>query len=470
MRIFKVSELLSALKPHEKTAFGDFLRSPFHNQNGTLPQLYSLLLEDSSLHLEANRKDIYRRLFPGKKYSDKEVRYIFTEFNRLLEHFFAIREFEKDSREYLLTTQRALLKRKAGKAYAHARLRFNGLEKTENAYYYLDRFRAAELFHSFQSSSLSRLSESDYDEILSSLDKFYFLRKLQLQCELVNLKNILKKEYNNQLIREISILTVAYNYFNSPFLEIYYHILQMLTIDDEETENHFNSVVLLIKRHQSNFPVADVNYIYQYVKNFCIRRINKGEDAYRQKLFEIYKEILSNRRIMNHDYFSPFEYKNIVTLGLRLNEDKWVKQFIPKYINYLPPADRKNALTYNTAMLNFYLKNYRMVIKGLQEVEFTDLYYQMDSRSILLKVYFETDETETMLHHISAFKIFLRRNKLISDFQRSIYQNFIRYTLKIFRAGQSKSKLEKLRSEILSAGNISDRNWLLEKVNEELAD
>jgi hypothetical protein len=465
MRIIKLSELIHALKPHETGAFRDYLNSPFFNRNDRLPALFNLLAKDKSLSLENEKSLVYKELFSGKKYNDKELRYVFSELNRHIEHFFILHEIEKDEREYLLLSQRTLLKRKSYKAYSHARLRFLGLEKQENAGFYLNNLHSAELHHRYNSSSLSRLRESDYDTILGNLDRFYILKKLQLQCEIINLKNILRKEYESLLISEIVDIAVEKNFFDSAFIEIYYHILLMLTLPDQETEKHFFAVVELVDKHQSRFLIPDLNSIYQYIKNYCIRKINKGEESYRLRLFDIYKSILSNRRIMNHDYLSTFEYKNIVTLGLRLNEGTWVKEFIPKHINSIPPPDRKNALTYNTAVLNFFLKNYRQVIKGLQEVEFTDLYYQMDSRSVLLKVYFETDDDETLLHHISAFKIFIRRNKLLSDFQRTIYQNFIRYTLKIYRAGTSKTKLEKLKAEIIATPNISDKNWLLSKIN-----
>ena len=63
--------------------------------------------------------------------------------------------------------------------------------------------------------------------------------------------------------------------------------------------------------------------------------------------------------------------------------------FIELHLHHLPPNERDNAHTYNSAMLCYYRKQYRQAVKLLQTVEFTDLYYQLDARSILLKVYFE---------------------------------------------------------------------------------
>ena len=77
------------------------------------------------------------------------------------------------------------------------------------------------------------------------------------------------------------------------------------------------------------FSVEDLNNAYQYVKNFCIRLINKGRDDYRMILFDIYKTILSNKRLLNHATF-PWEFKNIVTLWTSIASGKMGKRIYPK--------------------------------------------------------------------------------------------------------------------------------------------
>ncbi|HRH65093.1 MAG TPA: hypothetical protein PLU53_02230 [Bacteroidia bacterium] len=463
MRTIKVQELSGVLKPSEVQAFQVYLLSPLYNNNKRVLQLHDLLRQKSETDEIIDKKELHKILFPGKRYDDKQLRYLFSYLSGHIENFLALREFEKDRAQYLLALRRSLAERNAGKAYAFARVRFREMETLESVSHYLHQYQSAELDQQF---SAARVRQADYQSILSNLDHFYFLRKLQLHCELINLGNVFQSETNMLLIDEICRLIVRNKFFESPLIEVYYGILMMLTCREKESEEHFQRVSRLIHQNNDKFPVTDLNNVYQYLKNFCIRLINKGNDGYRNILFVLYKTILSNRRLMGHRDFSPWEYKNIVTLGLRLQEEKWVKEFIRKYIHYLPVQQRANALTYNSAMLAYYQKNFRQTLKYLQAVEFTDLYYQLDSRSILLKVYFETDDIETMLHHISAFKIFIRRNKLVSAYQREIYLNFIRYTLKIFRAGTNTKKLDALREEVLSQQNISDKNWLLEKISE----
>lgn len=463
MRTIKVQELLAALKTHELAAFESYLLSPLFNKNTAVVSLYKILISEEGQKKIEDKKGLFKILFPGKRYDDKQMRYLFSYLSGHLENFFVLRELDNDPQQSLLLLRKSLTERKAPKAHSFARYRFSQLNSEESVSRYLLHYQSAELDHQV---AASRVRHADYVSILNNLDHFYFLRKLQLHCELINLRNVFNKETEMFLIDSICELILRNNFFQSPIIEVYYEILMVLSAEEKTGELHFKKVLALINRHHDLFSVEDLNNAYQYVKNFCIRLINKGRDDYRMILFDIYKTILSNKRLLNHGDFSPWEFKNIVTLGLRLHQEKWVKEFIRKTIHFLPSQERANALTYNSAMLSFYQKNYRQTLKHLQEVEFTDLYYQLDSRSILLKVYFETDDAETMLHHISAFKIFIRRNKLVSAYQREIYLNFIRFTLKIFRAGTSLKKLQMVQTDIQQQANISDKSWLLEKIEE----
>ncbi|MEO5572111.1 MAG: hypothetical protein ABIT08_12395, partial [Bacteroidia bacterium] len=189
-----------------------------------------------------------------------------------------------------------------------------------------------------------------------------------------------------------------------------------------------------------------------------------GNSDYIRRLFEIDKTMLANKPLMYHEYLSQFEFKNIVSISLRLNENGWCRNFISKYINYLKPEERKNALTYNSAYLNFMNGDFKNAIRKLREVEFTDVVYQLDSRVVLLKCYYELDDIETFFYHASAFRIFLLRNRNISDYQRTINRNLIKFLTKIVRAGTSKTKLTQLKKEISTEKNVADLKWLEEKV------
>ena len=462
MTTLKVKELIDVLSPSELRSFRLYLKSPLFNSSDLLIQLFELLLASPSI----SKSDIYGKLFSNSPYNDKKLRYLFSDLSGHLEKFISLNEFLRDEEEESLYKQKSLSERNVKKAYTFTMIKSGARETTEKARSFMNKYRSEEIAHQYNARQHSRLAQLNYTGLLKSLDQFYFVRKLQLQCELINLKNVLNKEFDVILIDPICEYILSNSFLSSPLIEIYYYILISLKGNKEESFSAYEKIISITNENRNKLAVEDLNNIYQYAKNFCIRRINSGEDRFRLILFDLYRSILKNKRLMKHDYLSPWEFKNIVTLGLRLKEADWVRNFISGFINHLPPHERKNALTYNTAMFYYYMKNYKFVLKYLQEVEFTDLYYQLDSKSILLKVYFETDEQDALLHHIAAFKIFLLRNKNISDYQLSIYKNFIKYSLKIFRAGTNTKKLETLKTEITSSANISDRNWLIERITE----
>jgi hypothetical protein len=462
MRTIKVLELLHALKPHEKASFSAHLASPIIGSATEHLRLMNALEHMPLSTQELPKATLFAQLFPAQPFDDQRLRYLLSEFTERLEHYFLLRHLSNEKEDGALLLLDALHARETTKAYQHAARRFKTIDHLESAKHFHRHYRAAEIRQKFTAQHGARDEVTDYVQLADNLDRFYFLRKLQLQCERINNRNILDREFEVSLIDEITRHVLRNGFLGSPLIETYYQVLQLLS--GKEPEAAFESLLQLLEAHRDRFSVDDLNNVYQYVKNHCIRRINLGDEGYRERLFGIYRNILVDDRLMHHDYLSPWEYKNIVTLGLRLRQEAWVADFIERHLHRLPPHERGNAHTYNSAMLCYYRKQYRQAVRLLQSVEFTDLYYQLDARSILLKVYFETYETESLLHHISAFKIFLRRNKLVSAYQRKIYENYIRYALKIFRSSDSEAKRKALAEEIRRVDHISDRTWLLEQL------
>ena len=97
---------------------------------------------------------------------------------------------------------------------------------------------------------------------------------------------------------------------------------------------------------------------------------------------------------------------------------------------------------------------------------------------MLMKIYFELDEEEPLFSHIDSFQTYLRRNKIISAYQRKVHQKFIRFTKKAFQlkealAGKRKKEVEKqansLFKQISQTEDITNKNWLEQEVKNLMA-
>ena len=86
---------------------------------------------------------------------------------------------------------------------------------------------------------------------------------------------------------------------------------------------------------------------------------------------------------------------------------------------------------------------------------------------MLLKTYFELKEQRPMDSLIDSFRIYLRRNKLISKNVRQQYMNSLRFTKKLANvAPYDKKGLQKVKEQIENCKALAAKKWLLEKVAE----
>lgn len=81
---------------------------------------------------------------------------------------------------------------------------------------------------------------------------------------------------------------------------------------------------------------------------------------------------------------------------------------------------------------------------------------------MLIKIYYETQETEALLALLSSFKIYLQRNKVINQHIREAYHNFLRYTERLLKA--TPPSTEKLQHQINQIKILNDRSWLLRQI------
>ena len=361
--------------------------------------------------------------------------------------------------------QETLAKRNADKAYLSHYMpdaQSSTSDAVFDANYYYFRFRDT---YNYMNHYLSRQKRSGYHPVgdaAQNLDRYYIAQKLQLLCEMVNVRNVMSVQYDFFMQDEIIKNLKAGAFADVPLISIYFRIL--MTLSEPDDESHFYELRILLRDKTSGFSSSEVFDMFQYLMNYCIRKINLGNTGYVNTLFEIYQLVLERKIIYRERYLSQWDFKNIVVIGLRAIKNDWVKEFIEKYKNDLPENERANAHTYNLAYYYFGTGNYHKAISMLQKVEFTDLYYQLDTRAILLKCYYELDDEETLLYHLAAFRIFLSRNKLVSDYQRTLYRNLIRYTTKLTRIINNKKQLEVLLKNIEKEKQVADLGWLKAKI------
>jgi hypothetical protein len=222
------------------------------------------------------------------------------------------------------------------------------------------------------------------------------------------------------------------------------------------------------------FPRDELRGMYKYALNFCIRRINAGESAYLEESFQVYQHMLAADLLSVNGYLSHTDVKNIATSAIRMGEFEWAGTFIDAARTQVAAPYAQNVYTYCLALLYAGSGREREAIRLLQEVQFTDVYYALSARNLLLQIYFDQQDWDALAYQVKAYQWFLRRNSTISRRNRNLHLQFAKFFKRLVRLAekssiQSNRSLQQgcdaLREELSAQEEIANRSWLLERLN-----
>lgn len=474
----KLLDLLETFSKYDLNRFGKYLQSPFFNENEDLIKLFDLL--DDYFRLPENvreaakaklgKEKVWRQLYGKKKYNDAHLRRLCSELTKQAYGFITAWAYKSDALRESTDLLEALNDMKLEKHFNSTLRQINQLKDKlprRDASFHYEQYRVENLAHLHleqtgkQGINFENLEQADYH-----LDCFYFTQKLRHYCDALDHRNRLSEQAEISVFPDFLKFLEAHDYLRVPSVNAYYLVAQMLSWPEEE--NYFQQLKQLLREKVDCFTVAELNYLYIYLKNYCIStKINNGRSEYFQELFEIFKTLLEQEIIIINGKLDPQDYKNIITVGLHIEEFEWVKQFIRNYTKHLPEENQENALTYNLAKVFFHEENYDKVIEQLREVEYKNLVYALGSKLMLLRTYFELKEFIALDSLIDSFRIYLRRNKMISRDIKQQYLNVLRFVKKMSNLDiYDKALVQKVKKQIVDCKNLAAKKWLLDKIAE----
>ena len=235
----------------------------------------------------------------------------------------------------------------------------------------------------------------------------------------------------------------------------------------KDESDYYLKAKQIITEHITSFAKDEAHDQFIFLQNFCIKRINLGEERFLEELFDLYRISLSNELIIENGKISLSVFKNIATVGIRLGKINWVKEFTNSYTPMLEKKHQESAYGYNIARVFFYEKNYKQSIKFLTSIDFTDVYFELGCRLLLIKIYYELNDFEAIESHIKTLVSFVQRNKSISPYHKEIHKNFALVTKKLFEAKEGNRKqLSIVKSILKETVEIADLTWILNKLKE----
>ena len=175
----------------------------------------------------------------------------------------------------------------------------------------------------------------------------------------------------------------------------------------------------------------------------------------------MFQEGLQSEIFMDNGRLSRFTFDNVVAVGLRLKKYPEVEQFIEKYEAKLAENYRTDTVKFNYARLEFDRKNYDQALFHLNTFQPADLVNQLITRTLLLKIYYESGAFDLLDSHLNNFRLFIRRRE-VSDYHRLNFSNIIMYVKKeLSLPPGNRQERNKLRTAIKNEPVLTERDWLL---------
>ena len=478
MKQSKLFVYLESLSSREKERFRQFVHSPYLNQHQKTRELLEIALQQAESDArQYTPQKIFKILHPDESFSEQKLHNYLSSLKKLFLRFLALEAFDRQPfLEDLLVLEEANRRN----LFDLFNNRVKQLEKNLEASPFRD-----EPYHQtayrlnvqlgYHSGNFGRRAKTSaiLQKMMDHLDKAHLIEKLRHACHLTAHSILLNVQYDMSFLPHI--LDILQNnpekYTSDPSIDAYYTILG--TLGQENDESHYLHLKQLLAERFEELPPTTQIDLYRFANNYCIRKLNTGNNGYLEQLFDLYKQGLDKGLLIDNGFISEWDYKNIATLGCSLKAFEWTENFLEAFRDKLPENCRENAHAFNLANLFYHKKMYDKVRTTLLKVQFTDVKYHLNTAFLLLRTYFEESDTEALFNLLDTLRIYILRNRQITTEEKKGYNNFLNFARKLINYRledglyQSKTsvpeKIKALRSKIENAGNVTHKNWLLEQ-------
>ncbi len=470
MKNSKLFKVLTKLSIYQRNRLQKFLRSPYFNKRKELCAIFEYINEQIKQDKTSiNKTDVWEYTFNNQDFNDAKFRKYCNNIIRLIQDFLALEQYQQNPLQQANNLLGAIHKNNlrvlsATSLKTARRLSERSLHRSSK--YYYEQYVLEGHFYYLTQYEVQRRKKSNIQEIIKNLDYFYLAAKLRNHCNLLIRQHYTAYEYETLFIDEIIQHIEDVGYEDVPAISIYYNVYKLITTNKNRA--YFEKIKQQINQSIELFSDSESKDLYYFLLNFCVNKVNTGNQKYYQDLFDIYESGIDKEILLVDGTLTEWDFKNVVVVALRLQKYSWVENFIHTKAALLDPNIRDNAVRFNQARLHFYRKDFDKVIWLLREVEFSDMSYNLSSKAMLLATYYETDEIEALLSFMKSFKTFLiRSKKKLPQHKIDIYLNEIKYIKRLLSIKPgNQDEIKKFEEDLAKEKNIADIRWLKEKIKE----
>ena len=472
MKDSKLYTTLSTLTTKQLNRFDKFVRSPYFNANESLIKLNEIILGLLKGNKEMTEIAAWESIFIDKSFDQSKFRKMMSDLVALVESFL-IQEELGDShllKQNLLL--QAIKKHKVSpiqKKTVTNSIKEADRRKEQSSEYFLQRFRIEKnqynlTSHFERKTKKKSITASEDLQILSQkLDIFYLIEKMRHGTDLLTWSVMYKSDIDFSQFEFTSKLIERSNYLEVPAVNIFYNIFRAFKA--ENNLKHYFKAKEIMLEHLEDFPFEEQQDIYDSMISYCIGKVNKGDKEFIPEALEMYKTGIETGISLIDGELSPTTFRNIVGVSLRFGYIDDALEFINQKIGLINAKFRNNALNFNLARIYFYKKDHDKVLEYINQVDFDDVWYNINSKAMLIATYYELEEFDPLESLLTSYSAFIRREKSLDEARRQYFLNFVKMVKKLIKIFPvTNEKLDKIKEEVKNTKAIINKNWLYERI------
>lgn len=432
--------------------------------------------------------NVYKQVFPNKPWVENKLAKLTGEALSLVRKFVAINTAQTHMSELqqLHYLQMFYQERKLDNKFWATRQKIN-----ESAGHL--KWQTPSDFHlRFQSENQALILNSIYNKrkddlnlinAIKALDEYYLIERQYLICHLLNqslVAPINLTTFESFLTSYIKIEESKW-FFEQPLGQIFLKVTPLLSKSITYSARELMDFIAFLREQESKIHPDFINLFELIASNYCIRKLNEGENVYLKILFENHQYRVKTGRIyIEGGMISPSEFLNIITLALRLQEFDWAKNFIEthkkKVLGVMPSQQY-----YEFALANclFYTKDYQETCRILMTSDFADIQCIITGRILEIKALAEQFYRENADHRVGEYLedrveaaiLFFFRHKDLEASKKKMGKRFADTMKRIIHAEGKRDvqRLEIILQDIQKAEFIAERQWLTKLVEDLIA-
>lgn len=464
-------EILRTFTSEELNRFTDLINSPYFNKKSSLIIFFGELkkfapeFKDESL----NRESLWKVIYPGKDFNYGTMKNLVYDLHKLVERFLTEEIFDTDSiaKDYYLLRN---LKDKSlsnvySKVFRKALKTCENIGEFDKSYYWMSELHSLSGEYKFFQSP----KKIDFKIFIKSSEYYIYsvLIKLTRQLnatisggnpeetlvkkflESFDLKPVMRfiQKSSSKDYKKINFFYKRYLSLTNPDKPELYFVFKDYLIENDHflsKEERFNLYTSLITALNS----------LRYDSALKIKEFNNLD-----------KLRLEKNVLINYEgNLSPIIYSSIVMNAGKLRDIEFLDNFINIYYKKLPDEYKENMYNFGMAYLMFAKRQFPKALEYICKVKLDIDKYKYYTRSLQLMIYYELKDEISFTYAKENFRHFLSNG----DLQKEIYYNFVKYTEKLLKLREhyNNETYLNLKNEIIHLEKLSNKNWLLEKIEE----